>query len=122
MRTTCRLKETLPLNEAYELDALECPPSIAETVVILCTEPLDAPLPSVGRHPTLFAIVVQHTHAGQRQVTLTPPDGAHDGAASTGQLAKLLLHFDDRAATPAVLFTEVYAHALVAMEDGGVLG
>ena len=55
-------------------------------------------------------------------VTLTPPDGAHDGAASTGQLAKLLLHFDDRAATPAVLFTEVYAHALVAMEDGGVLG
>ena len=119
MRTTCRLKETTPLNEADELDALECPPSIAETVVILCTEPLDAPLPSVGRHPTLFAIVVQHT---QRQVTLTPPDGAHDGAASTGQLAKLLLHFDDRAATPAVLFTEVYAHALVAMEDGGVLG
>ena len=123
MRTTCRLKETLPLNEADELDALECPPSIAETVVILCTEPLDAPLPSVGRHPTLFAIVVQHTHAGQRHVrTLTPADGAHDGAASTGQLAKLLLHFDDRAATPAVLFTEVYAHALVAMEDGGVLG
>lgn len=144
MHTPCRLEETGPLYEADELHALERPPSMAETVaiaaatcaaaaagtcvaVIFCTELLDAPFPSVGRHPTFFAIIVQHAHAGQRHVRApTPadgaPTGAHHGAAATGQLAKLLLHVDDRAAAPTVLFTEVHAHALVAMEDGGVLG
>jgi len=144
VHTPCRLKETSPLYEADELHALERPPSMAETVaiaaatcaaaaagtcvaVIFCTELLDAPFPSVGRHPTFFAIIVQHAHAGQRHVRApTPadgaPTGAHHGAAATGQLAKLLLHVDDRAAAPTVLFTEVHAHALVAMEDGRVLG